>query len=164
MTPVISSGGSTPPPTPPTTQGGSPVKQQRGKGVMTAAASAPSGIAAAALRQEVKRKHPARTTTGIECWYPSEDSAAEMLEGTIPHDQLVDAVASVKHRKNRSGNAQSPVPALVSHELESVRKRATTRQPAVSAADVPPETIDKGIEACAGYLRHSGYRAKAREA
>lgn len=45
-------GGGTPPPTPPTTLGGSGVKQQRGKGVMTAAASAPSGIAAA-LPQEV---------------------------------------------------------------------------------------------------------------
>lgn len=165
-------GGGTPPSTLPTTMGRSGVKQQRGndlkKAELKEAAAVPDGIvAAAALDHEVKRKHPIRTSSGIECWYASEDAMAAMLENTIPREELLHAVANLRKEKNRSGNVQSAVPALVLQRVDSLRGRAaqsSARQPAAVAAAIAPEILDKGIEICAGYLKKTRYQKKVREA
>lgn len=72
---------------------------------------------AAASLNKAKRRHPLRTQTGIECWYPWEDPDAASIEDSTPSEQIAAAVLTIRARQNSANKSTSPVPALVKAEL-----------------------------------------------
>lgn len=120
--------------------------------------------AAAASIIEAKRRHPLRTQTGIECWYPAEDPEADAIEDSIPFEQIAAAVLTIRARQNSAGKPTSPVPVLVKAELEhqhrehlAAEQRAATAQ-RIAAADtlvVDPLAAARGEQILAGIRRKS---------
>ncbi len=116
--------------------------------------------AAAGLNQ--KRKHPKRTASKIECWYPDEDKAATEIEALFPAEQIAAAVATVKGRNNSVGKPTSPVPALVAEELERAQRAAEmaerraaeeAKRDAEVQSILPPEIQRQRAAALAAALR-----------
>ncbi len=120
--------------------------------------------AAAISKVEEKRRHPHRSQSGIECWYLVEDGAAVAIEDSAPPEQIIKAVAAVKARNNSAGKPQSPVPALVSAELErthrereAAERRTSTAQrvAVVDALAIDPLAAARGEQILAGIRRKS---------